>query len=116
MKKKIQIVDEFDMPLVNAHVLQGSNGSTTDNQGFAYIDSNYPGQIKISYVGMQTQTHSFNSVPQKVIMKMESLNEVVIVATKPKNEMPKYLIPAIGAGLLLLALMSFGSEPKEVTL
>ena len=47
---------------------------------------------------------------------MESLNEVVIVATKPKNEMPKYLIPAIGAGLLLLALMSFGSEPKEVTL
>lgn len=115
MKKKIQIVDEFDMPLVNAHVLQGSNGSTADNQGFAYIDSNL-GDVKITYVGTQTQTHSFNSVPPKVIMKMESLNEVVIVATKPKNEMPKYLIPAIGAGLLLLALMSFGSEPKEVTL
>jgi len=116
MRKKIQIVDEFDTPLVNAHVLQGSNGSgsTADNKGFAYIDSNYPGQIKISYVGTQTQIHSFNSVPPKVIMKMESLNEVVITAKKDST--PTYLIPAIGAGLLLIALMSFGSEPKEVTL
>ncbi len=114
MLKKIQIVDEFDTPLVGAHVRQGSKGSVTGNDGVAYLNSDYPGTVTISYVGTQTQTHSFNSAPTKVIMKMESLDEVIVMANKEKT--PKYLIPAIGAGLLLIALMSFGTDAKEVTL
>src|SRR5680860_1613881 len=111
MIKKIQIVDEFNTPLVAAHVLQDSRGTTTGKDGVTYINSDYPGKVKISYVGTQTQIHSFDSVPTKVIMKMESLDEVIVMANKEKT--PKYLIPAIGAGLLLIALMSFGTDAKE---
>lgn len=117
MIKKIQVVDEFDTPLVGAHVRQNNKGAATLRNGVTYLNSDYPGDIVISYVGTQTQVHSFDSVPEKVIMKMESLNEVVVTAKKPESQMPKYLIPAIGATALLLILMSSSSgSPKKVTL
>lgn len=113
MRKTIKIVDEFDNPLSGAHVIQTGRGSSTGNDGIAYINSENGG-VTISYVGTQTQTRSFDAVPSKVIMKMESLDEVTVMAKKEKT--PKYLVPAIGAGLLLIALMSFGEETKEITL
>jgi len=117
MIKRIQVVDEFDNPLVGAHVLQNDKGSVTQWNGVTYINSSYPGKVIISYVGTESQTHSFDSIPEKIIMKMESLNEVHIVANKPDSGMPKYLIPAIGATAALLILMSASSgSPKKVTL
>ena len=117
MIKKIQVVDEFDTPLVGAHVIQNDKGSATQWNGVTYINSSYSGNVVISYVGTETQTHSFDSIPEKIIMKMESLKAVNIVANKTKSEMPKYLIPAIGATAALIILMSASSgSPKKVTL
>jgi hypothetical protein len=112
--KQIKIVDEFNNPLVGAHVKQTGRGSSTGKDGIAYIHNDY-GPATISYVGTKTQTHSFNSIPAKVVMKMDSLDEVV-VQSNPKQETPKYLWPAIGFTVGLLILMSVGSEPKKVTL
>lgn len=116
MIKRIQVVDEFDNPLVGAHVLQNDKGSVTQWNGVTYINSSYPGNVIISYVGTQTQTHSFDSIPEKITMKMESLNAVHIETNKP-TETPKYLIPALGATAALLIIMSASSgSPKKVTL
>lgn len=115
MIKKIKIVDEFHNPLGGAHVRQPGRGFAAGSDGIGYINSEYPGKVTISHVGTKTKSLDFNAVPSIVVMEMDSLDEVVITNSKNK-ETPKYLIPAIGAGLLLIALMSFGEEAKEVTL
>jgi len=117
--KYTNVVNEFGEPLKGAHLAIGSYiGTTTNSSGFGELTANGDAIVRISYVGTQPQAYKLLDLPKKIILKMDSLDEVVITAPKKTNmdNTPKYLIPAIGAGLLLIALMSFGEEVKEVTL
>lgn len=119
--KYTNVVNEFGEPLQGAHLAIGSYiGTTTNNSGFGELTANGDAIVRVSYVGTQPQAYKLLDLPKRITLKMESLDEVVITApkktTNTMDKTPKYLIPAIGAGLLLIALMSFGEEAKEVTL
>lgn len=104
MTRKITIVDKNGSPLGGVSVKQIGRGSATGSDGVAYIHSDY-GKVTISHENKSTQIMPYASVP-----------DVVMTSIPGKEKIPSYIIPAIGGALLLIALMSFGSEPKEVTL
>jgi len=114
--KYTNVYNEFGDPLKGAHLSIGSYiGTTTNSNGFGELTANGDAVVRISYVGTQPQAYKLLDLPKKITLKMESLDEVTVTAKK-KEKTPKYLVPAIGAGLLLIALMSFGEETKEITL
>ncbi len=115
--KYTNVYNEFGDALKGAHLSAGNYiGTTTNSNGFGELTANGDAVVRISYVGTEPQYYKLIDLPKKITLKMESLDEVTVEIPKKKKETPKYLVPAIGAGLLLMALMSFGSEPKEVTL
>lgn len=114
--KYTNIINEFGDPLQGAHLAIGKYiGTTTNSNGFGELTANGDAVVRISYVGTQPQSYKLMDLPKKITLKMESLDEVTVIAKK-KEKTPSYIIPAIGAGLLLIALMSFGEETKEITL
>jgi len=113
--KYTNVYNEFGDPLKGAHLTTSTGGTNTNSNGFGEITANGNAVVRISYVGTEPQAYKLLDLPKKITLKMESLDEVTVTANK-KEKTPKYLIPAIGAGLLLIALMSFGEETKEITL
>lgn len=118
INKYTNVYDEFGDPLKGAHLAIGKYiGTTTNSNGYAELTANGDAVVRVSYVGKVPQYYKLVDLPKKITLKMESLDEVVVEAPKKAaKKPPKYLVPAIGGALLLIALMSFGSEPKEVTL
>lgn len=118
LTRQTVIVDELNRPLDRVHLAWENGGGTTTNSfGKASVIAPANANIRISFVGKETDYFNLKSLPAKIMMinKMESLDEVTITAKK-KQKTPSYIVPAIGAGLLLIALMSFGEETKEITL
>ncbi|MFV8280560.1 hypothetical protein ACNKXS_03395 [Christiangramia marina] len=114
--KYTNVYNEFGDPLKGAHISIGNLiGTTTSSNGFGELTASGDAVVRVSYVGTEPQYFKLIELPKKITLKMESLDEVT-VTSKKKQETPKYLIPAIGATLLLIALMSFGEETKEITL
>lgn len=118
INKYTNVYNEFGDPLYKAHLAIGNYlGTTTNSNGFAELTADSDAVVRISYVGTEPKFYKLKDLPKKITLEMETLDTVIILAPKKKpNTTPKYLIPAIGAGLLLIALMSFGEDPKKVVL
>lgn len=118
--KNIIVLSESGMPLSDANILfSKGNGTITNAQGRATVKAFFQTQkIIISHIGYTTQEFLFRELPDTIYLPSEtaSLDEVVIIASKPKPEiLPEkkkntLLWVGIGAALLLLTIAG-GSKP-----
>lgn len=115
INKYTNVYDEFGDPLKGAHLLVGQYiGTTTNSNGFAEVTANGDAVVRVSFVGKVPQYYKLLDLPKKITLKMDSLDEVMIDASK-KKKTSNYIIPiAIGSALLLAVLMNSGSESPKL--
>lgn len=122
VRKQIQIVDDYGTPLPGANVYTPDKnfGSISDFDGNVVAEAQSPSApVIISYVGFATQQQSWANLPSKIVLRpsAEMLDEVVIVANKPKEKTPWHVYASLGLGIIgLLVAFSGGETPKKVKL
>ncbi|MEP0266571.1 hypothetical protein [Dokdonia sp.] len=88
LKKDIIVLDEFGHPLPNVNILfSNGQGTITDSNGRATVKAVFITQIlTFSHIGFGTESIAFKDIEPVVTLISEttSLDEVIIIATKPK--------------------------------
>lgn len=122
--KNIHVLDEFGTPLQGVNILIAPGvGTTTDQIGRATITSPSQNQVILfSHIGHTNEQFTFKDIPSVVMLISEvaSLDEVIIIASKPEAQpIPKPPTPwYIWAGLGLTALglmLTLANNSKEET-
>lgn len=114
---KGSIVDEYGNPLFGASIQNLNNkfsGTTADFDGNFEIEAAATDVLEIRYLGFETQQIAASKASKSIVLKesAEQLNEVVITATLPKNDVadvpePKTDNTMIYAGIGAAALLGF---------
>lgn len=131
LTKEIIVLSESGLPLENVHVVSADNiGTITDQNGRATVKTFFAlNNIRISHIGYKIENTLFASLPDVIYLQSEteSLDEVVIIASKPKVEAPEtpkektktpwYVWAGLGISVLgLLATLGSNNSTESVGL
>ncbi|RRO19681.1 hypothetical protein [Flavobacteriaceae bacterium 14752] len=111
--KKIIVKDQSGETLENAEIKIGNKGFLTNKFGTAIIDANPQDLVLVSFVGKEDFMSTFANLPNTVVLKNESLQEVTVFSNKKKS----YFKPiAIGTFATILGFIILKNQPKKITL
>src|SRR5689334_9226914 len=89
---KGRVVDaDNNLPLAGANITAGGRTvTTTDHDGFFYIDCSKTTRITISFIGYESMQHSIRNCNEELGISLvpfsQSLNNVEITATSNQNK------------------------------